>query len=148
MSSTHDLPLESQVGRARVRIQAVCDVDMIVPRSRATIRNRAEPVRAAVESAWDFVFDLGLSLRGDSAREERLRRRLEERPDDPEAAAELGGLLLKRQDYADAGRWLRAAYNGRDALPDGGRRVRMQLRELARRLAQRGHPSADDPPNG
>jgi hypothetical protein len=101
VSSTHDLPLESQVGRARVRIQAVCDVDMIVPRSRATIRNRAEPVRAAVESAWDFVFDLGLSLRGDSAREERLRRRLEERPDDPEAAAELGGLLLKRQDYAD-----------------------------------------------
>jgi hypothetical protein len=142
------LPLEGQGGRARVRIQAVCDVDMIVPRSRATIRNRAEPVPAAVESAWDFVFDLGLSLRGNSAREERLRRRLEERPDDPEAAAELGGLLLKRQDYADAGRWLRAAYNGRDALPDGGRRVRMQLRELGRRLAQRGHPPADDPSSG
>jgi hypothetical protein len=37
---------------------------------------------------------------------------------------------------------LRVAYNARETLPDGGRRVRMQLRELARRLAQRGIDSA------
>jgi len=139
------LPLEGAADRVRLRIQTVSELDMIVPRSRAAVRNRAEDrTAAAAESVWDVVFDLGLALRGDAAREERLRRRLEEVPDDAAAAAELGALALKQQDFAAAGRWLRAAYNGRERLPDGGRRVRMQLRELARRLAQRGHEVAAD----
>lgn len=141
------LPLEAAADKLRLRIQTVSELDMIVPRSRAAVRNRAEDrTAAAAESVWDVVFDLGLALRGDAAREERLRRRLEEAPDDAAAAAELGALALKQQDFAVAGRWLRAAYNGRERLPDGGRRVRMQLRELARRLAQRGHEAAADPP--
>ena len=139
------LPLEGAADKVRLRIQTVSELDMIVPRSRAAVRNRAEDrTAAAAESVWDVVFDLGLALRGDAAWEERLRRRLEEVPDDAAAAAELGALALKQQDFAAAGRWLRAAYNGRERLPDGGRRVRMQLRELARRLAQRGHEVAAD----
>jgi hypothetical protein len=87
------------------------------------------------------TIDGPLAATGDK---ERLRLRLEQAPADATAAAALGALLLKRQDHAEAGRWLRAAYNGRDTLPDGGRRVLMQLRELSRRLAQRGHEGAGE----
>lgn len=133
------LPLDAEPGKVGVRLQTVRDVDMILPRARAAVRHRASelPPAGEPESTWDFVFDLGTLIRrrgDDDADETRLRESLERNPDDAAAAARLGGLLLKKQDYPGAGRWLRAAYNGRDALPDEGRRVRMQLRELARRL--------------
>jgi hypothetical protein len=136
-----------------VRLQTVRDVDMILPRSRAAVRHRASerPPDDEPESMWDFVFDLGTRIGrggGDDADEARLHATLERTPDDASAAARLGGLLLQKQDYAAAGRWLRAAYNGREALPDGGRRVRMQLRELARRLAATGgRPAVSSPPH-
>jgi hypothetical protein len=132
-------------GRMRLRLQTVRDLDMIVPRSRSAVRHRAEQAADTGESMWDVVFDLGTLVRRGGDEEDveaRLRRELEQDPPPPAAAARLGGLLLKKQDYAEAGRWLRAAYQARDTLPDGGRRVRMQLRELARRLAQR----AAEPP--
>ncbi|MFM8893679.1 MAG: hypothetical protein ACKOTB_19070 [Planctomycetia bacterium] len=138
------LAVEAGGDRVRLRLQTVCDLDMIVPRARATIRNRAEQAAdVGAESIWDLVFDMGRAVRvgGDEADEERLRARLAEAPDDPHASAALGSLLLRRQDLSESGRWLRTAYNGRDSLPDGGRRVRMQLRELARRMSQRGHES-------
>ncbi|MFM7205674.1 MAG: hypothetical protein ACKO4T_03245 [Planctomycetaceae bacterium] len=128
-------------GRTRLHLQTACDVDMIVPRSRSTVRHRAEHAAdGEPESNWDVVFDLGTLIRrrsDDDETEARLRRNLEQDATAAPAAAALGALLLKRQEFAEAGRWLRVAYNGRDTLPDGGRRVRMQLRELARRLAQR-----------
>lgn len=135
-------------GRVRLRLETVRDLDMIVPRSRSAVRHRAERAAAADEgeSVWDVVFDLGTLVRRDSDEAEaetRLRRELEQNPPPPAAAARLGALLLKRQDFAEAGRWLRVAYQARDTLPDGGRRVRMQLRELAQRLAQR----AAEPPH-
>jgi lipopolysaccharide biosynthesis regulator YciM len=145
------LPLDAEAGRVGVRLQTVRDVDMILPRARAAVRHRASelPPTAEPESTWDFVFDLGTLIRrrGDAdADETRLREALEKNPDDAAAAARLGGLLLKKQDYTAAGRWLRAAYNGRAALPDDGRRVRMQLRELARRLAALGGRHVGGPP--
>jgi len=136
-----DVPLVATAGKPRLRIQAVRDLDMIVPRSRAAVRNRAERDGGEPgDSLWDMVFDLGMAIRGgtNAEQEERLRLRLEQEPTDAAAAAALGAMLLKGQDHAEAGRWLRAAYNGRDTLPDGGKRVLMQLRELSRRLAQRG----------
>jgi hypothetical protein len=142
-------------GRVRLRLQTVRDLDMIVPRSRATVRHRAERAGdGEAESAWDVVFDLGTLIRrraDDEQTEARLRRELDQDPAAAAAAAALGAMLLKRQDFAEAGRWLRVAYNGRDSLPDGGRRVRMQLRELARRLAQRGAEPPlplPEPPHG
>jgi len=136
---TITLPTDAGDGKMRLRIQTICDLDIIVPRARASIRHRAEQAAAALqESTWDRVFDLGFAIRGrDEEREISLRQRLAELPDDPQAAAGLGALLLERQECTEAGRWLRTAYNKRDALPDGGRRVRMQLRELARRIAQK-----------
>jgi len=142
--SAIDLRVEPGSHRVRLRLQTVCDLDMIVPRSRATVRNRAEQTaETGAESIWDLVFDPGRAVRagGDEAGEQRLRARLAEVPDDPHASAALGSLLLRRQDLSESGRWLRTAYNGRESLPDGGRRVRMQLRELARRLSQRGQES-------
>lgn len=137
-------------GRTRLRLQTVRDLDMIVPRSRSTVRHRAERPGdgAEPESMWDVVFDLGTLIHrgGDDDAEARLRHELKQEPTAAAAAAALGAMLLKRQDFAEAGRWLRVAYNGRDALPDGGRRVRMQLRELARRLAQRGAELPLPPP--
>jgi hypothetical protein len=139
---TITLPTDAGDGKVRLRIQTICDLDIIVPRARASIRHRAEQAGTLQESTWDSVFDLGFAIRGrdrdrDEEREIRLRQQLAELPDDPQAAAGLGALLLERQEYTEAGRWLRTAYNKRDALPDGGRRVRMQLRELARRIAQK-----------
>lgn len=136
------LPLAADAADARVRlrIQFARQVDMIVPRSGSAIRHRAEQRDTPdEESLWDLVFDLGLGLGrgGDERQEERLRERLAAEPADADAAAALGAILLKRQDFAEAGRWLRAAYNGRESLPDGGRRVRMQLRELSRRIGHR-----------
>jgi hypothetical protein len=96
---------------------------------------------ASINAAWATIQELG-PFSGDvwpyvARTTDSLRQRLAESPDDPQAAAGLGALLLKRQECTEAGRWLRAAYNKRDDLPDGGRRVRMQLRELSRRVAQR-----------
>lgn len=144
------LPL-ADVGRIGLRLEMIRDVDIIVPRSRSTIRHRTEPPGGAAEpeSAWDIVFDLGtlLGRRADDEQVEAdLRRLVEQDPGDAAAAARLGAMLLKRQDHTGAGRWLRAAYNLRDTLPDGGRRVRMQLRELSRRVAQRAaEPAAMTP---
>lgn len=146
---TVSLALGGEAGKVRLRLEAARDVDMIVPRSRSAVRNRAEQGGGELEpeSAWDLVFDLGTLVRprGDeAAAEKRLRAELEGDPSAAAAAARLGGMLLKRQELAEAGRWLRVAYNGRETLPDGGRRVRMQLRELARRHAQRSAgPPAD-----
>lgn len=130
------LPIEAPDGKLLLRIQTICDLDIIVPRARGSIRYCAEQANSSTqESKWDTVFDLGITLRSrDAERETALRERLAETPDDPRAAATLGALLLERGECTEAGRWLRTAYNGRDALPDGGRRVRMQLRELARKL--------------
>jgi len=147
-ASTIDVPLAATGDKTRLRIQTIRDLDMIVPRSRAAVRHRAEQnPDTAGDSLWDLVFDLGLAIRGgvNGEQEEQLRQRLEQDPGDTAAAAALGAILLKRQDHAEAGRWLRAAYNARDRLPDGGRRVLMQLRELSRRLAQREHDDAADP---
>ena len=146
---TIDVPLAATGDKTRLRIQTIRDLDMIVPRSRAAVRNRAErDGDAGGESLWDVVFDLGMAIRGgtNAEQEERLRLRLEQDPADATAAAALGAVLLKRQDDAEAGRWLRAAYNARGSLPDGGRRVLMQLRELSRRLSQRGHDGAGERP--
>ena len=142
------LPLGEDTERVRLNMETMRDVDMLVPRSRSAVRHRAEKVDAAVEpeSAWDLVFDLGTLVRrreGADVLEGRLREELEGNPKAVAAAAQLGSLLLKRQELAEAGRWLRVAYNARDTLPDGGRRVRMQLRELARRHALRFAGSPD-----
>jgi len=144
------LPLGGDAGKVRLRLETARDVDLVVPRSRSAVRHRAERAAADAEpeSAWDLVFDLGTLVRRRDDEEALVRRLRDELAAGPSAAtaARLGGLLLKRQELAEAGQWLRVAYNGRETLPDAGRRVRMQLRELARRVAQRSAgPPAEEP---
>jgi tetratricopeptide (TPR) repeat protein len=132
---------------ARVHVQTARELDIIVPRSRCVVRHRAEKPasRDIGEYVWDVVFDLGTLIRRDGPNESleaRLRKDLADDPGDATAAANLGAVLIKKREFPEAEKWLRAALRFENRLPDGGRRVRMQLRELARRVAQRqGGPS-------
>ena len=59
------------------------------------------------------------------------------------AAANLGGLLLQGDNLIEAEKWLRHASEIGYSLPDGGRRARMGLREVERRLREEGDRWAD-----
>ena len=59
------------------------------------------------------------------------------------AAANLGALLLQSDNLIEAEKWLRHASEIGDSLPDGGRRARMGLREVERRLRGDGDRWAD-----
>ncbi|NLE77096.1 MAG: hypothetical protein GX605_10160 [Chloroflexi bacterium] len=101
-----------------------------------------QPLRGSVRRG----VDLGVALSGErqpEVREGRLRDELAQNPKNALAAANLAGLLMQRQEYPEAERWLRLALSLDDSLPDNGRRARMQLRELQRRAAQRAGAAAD-----
>jgi hypothetical protein len=113
-------------------------LDLIVPRTRCAIRHKAEISRQGDlgDTLTDIIFDLGVAFSADhrrDAREARLRETLVQNPKDAAAAAGLAGLLIQKQGYDEAEKWLRMALDLEESLPDGGRRARMQLRELERR---------------
>jgi tetratricopeptide (TPR) repeat protein len=123
---------------AQLSFRTVHEVDMIVPRSRAMIRHRAENFETTTmkETMMDFIFDVGVVFSSDKkleAQERKLREMLEIDPDDAVAAANLGALLIKKQEYTEAEKWLRLALKDRYALVDNGRRIEMELRELERK---------------
>lgn len=129
-----DLPVEEEIKGAELRLQVVRELDMIVPRSRCIIRHRAAPLDDS--RLPDIVFDLGVMLRSgdrEEAREKRLRTQLDHDPNNALAAANLGALLIQRQEFDEAEHWLRQALDLRGSLPDRGRRAEMQMRELKRR---------------
>jgi hypothetical protein len=126
---------------ASLQIKIIRELDMIVPRSRAVVRHRAGLFKTTFVP--DIIFDLGILLHwGDriTARETRLRRQLERNPNNALAAANLGGLMIKQGKYGEAEKWLSHAVELRESLPDGGRRVQMELRELERRRQERMAP--------
>jgi hypothetical protein len=91
------------------------------------------------------VFDVGKIFNPDEARtpqETRLRQELTRNPNDALAAANLGFLLIQKDELPEAERWLRTAQRLEYSLPDGGRRLRMELREIDRRKAGRYMPGA------
>jgi tetratricopeptide (TPR) repeat protein len=109
------------------------------------VRHRAE--RFKPELLTDIIFDVGFLLspeRREDKMEERLRRRLKDAPWDGLAAANLATILLKKQEFEEARRWLRQALRVRYSLPDNGRRAEMELRELNRRTSS--HKSSVTPP--
>jgi hypothetical protein len=131
---------DSVVEDARLNLRVVHELDMIVPRSRCVVRHRAEHFKPQelTDLIVDIVFDVGrkLSSSADSGRDNReaqLRQELRGQPKDALAAASLGALLMQRDDLAEAEKWLRQALLVEYSLPDGGRRARMQLREIERR---------------
>ncbi len=123
---------------ANLVLRTVNEVDMIVPRSRATIRHRAEHLQEETmkEIMLDVIFDVGTIFSEDKrldGQEERLREALELDPVDALSAANLGSVLIKKQELEEAEKWLKMALKSAYALPDGGRRARMDLRELERK---------------
>jgi hypothetical protein len=125
---------------AQLNLRVVRELDLIVPRTRCVIRHKAETSRSESlgDTLTDMIFDLGVAFSGDhrrDAREVRLRETLVQNPKDAAAAASLAGLLIQKQTYDEAEKWLRLALSMEESLPDGGRRARMQLREMERRAA-------------
>lgn len=136
-----------KANEARLHVQIVRELDMIVPRSRAVVRHRAETGDGETlgNLLFDMVFDVGKLLGSEDKatdQETRLRQELRREPDNALAAANLGCLLIQRDELAEAERWLRQALRAEYSLPDGGRRVRMELRELERRQLERRHRPA------
>jgi hypothetical protein len=129
---------------AHLNFRTVQEVDMVVPRSRAVIRHRAEHFKEETmkEIMYDVIFDVGVVFSADKklvAHEERLRALLELDPEDVLSAANLGTILIQRGEYVEAEKWLKLALASDYLLPDGGRRARMELRELERRQAVPGN---------
>ena len=129
-------------------VQAVQELDMIVPRSRCVVRHRAESAKPEklADLVMDIVFDVGKVFSRDdtlAARETRLRDELRHDPMNALAAANLGAILLQGDNLIEAEKWLRRASEIGDSLPDGGRRARMSLREVERRLRGDGDRWAD-----
>ena len=125
-------------GPVKVHLRVVTELDIIVPRNRCVVRHRAEHYKpgALTEAIFDMVFDVGRLFAegaGRDTREARLRQELRRNPLDALAAANLGFLLMQKDELAEAEKWLRQAECMELSLPDGGRRVRMQLREIDRR---------------
>jgi hypothetical protein len=141
-------PKTQSLGNARLHIQLVRELDMILPRNRCVVRHRAESVEAEKLSdlIMDIVFDVGQVFSASSVRESRetrLREDLEQDPMNALAAANLGSLLLQAGNLIEAEKWLQRASAIGYSLPDGGRRVRMELREVERRLREGGDRWAD-----
>jgi tetratricopeptide (TPR) repeat protein len=133
---------EEPIG-AQLSMRVVRELDLIVPRTRCVVRHKAETARGQSlgDTLSDIIFDLGVAFSEDRRREAaeaRLRETLVRNPKDADAAAGLAGLLIQKQAYGEAEKWLSLALSMAESLPDGGRRARMQLRELQRRSARRG----------
>lgn len=126
-----------------LHIQVVRELDMILPRSRCVLRHHAEHYRpdSLPAALVDMVFDVGFALARDKRldlREQRLRQQLVHKPDDALALANLGAVLLQERELDEAEQVMHAALKLASQLPDNGKRVRMQLRELQRHRAADG----------
>ncbi len=124
--------------RAELHMRVPRELDMIVPRSRCVVRHRAEFYQpaAVTDVIFDVIFDLGTALANNSlreAREQRLRAELTRNPHNALAAANLAAILIQKEEYGEAEKWLHLALAAEESLPDRGRRLRMELRELIRR---------------
>jgi hypothetical protein len=129
----------------KLHVQVVRELDMILPRNRCLVRHRAENLKKddLPRAVLDFVFDVGRRIEDNerpSQREALLRQELRRNPKDALAAANLGFLLIQKDELAEAEKWLRQSLLTEYSLPDSGRRVRMELREIERRRLSFGEP--------
>ena len=135
-----DLSVSSTGDDAKLNLRVAHELDILVPRSRCVVRHRAEHYQPEqlTDMIVDIVFDVGKHFSGNNGdgrdnHEARLRQQLREDPMNGIAAANLGYLLIQKDDLGEADKWLRRALEVQYSLPDGGRRARMQLREIERR---------------
>ena len=142
--------LESSAGLPICIVQAVQELDMIVPRNRCVVRHRAESAKPEKLSdlVMDIVFDVGQGLLSrrlrSRVRETRLRDELQHDPMNALAAANLGALLLQSDNLIEAEKWLRRASEHRlIRCLMAAVACRMELREVERRLREDGDRWAD-----
>ena len=135
-----ELSVSSTADDAKLNLRIAHELDILVPRNRCVVRHRAERYQPEqlTDIIVDIVFDVGRHLVGNggngvSTQEPRLRQQLREDPMNGVAAAGLGFLLMQKDELGEAEKWLRRALDVEYSLPDGGRRARMQLREIERR---------------
>jgi hypothetical protein len=139
---TIELNVDSAANDAKLSLRVAHELDMIVPRTRCVVRHLAEHYHPEqlTDIIVDIVFDVGRHFAGDGEnghdnQAARLQQQLREDPNNAVAAANLGYLLIQKDDLGEAEKWLRRALQVQYSLPDGGRRARMQLREIERRRA-------------
>ncbi len=123
--------------QAILHARIVRELDMIVPRSRAVVRHRAEV--SQTHKLTDIIFDVGVRLPWsdkDDRMMAKLHRKLEENPMDVCSMAVLGRILLENGEFDEAEDWLTKAYAMRFSLPDNGRSVSLHLQEIARHRAR------------
>jgi hypothetical protein len=127
------LPVDGRSDEIELHLRVASRLDVIVPRSHALIRHRAERYMP------DTIFDIGRALvrrEGDEMEIDQLRQVLRYAPEDAIAAAKLGELLFRHGHLAEAGKWLAVAQQWCFLLPDRGNRVAQNLRMLQRRIEQ------------
>lgn len=128
-----ELHVDSILVDITIDLRVASRLDMIVPRSHALIRHRAE------RYIQETIFDIGLSLvrrDGDDKEIERLQQVLRYSPHNAATAARLGELMISRGDLGQAHKWLLQALDHRRHLPDNGNRVAQHLRYVERRVRE------------
>ena len=134
---------EGRWDQGRLQVQVIRELDMVVPRRRCTVRHEADRYQPETlsQAVFDIIFDIGIGLSQDKrleAREARLRDGLVHNTNDAIAAVNLASLLIQKQEYGEAEKWLRLALSLEESLPDFGRRARMQMREIQRHCSAAG----------
>ncbi len=124
--------LDGDLEQVRVKVVMAQRFDLVLPRRAALVRHRAQRYHPR------DVFGSPLVLRSrpqDESAEQETRKRLEERPDDAEAALQLGIYLLGRDELGEAGRYFQTAISQKDGLADDGALADLLL-EIVRRQQQ------------
>jgi len=120
--------------QAVLHARLIRELDMVIPRTRAIIRHRAEIDNHA--KLTDIIFDIGMRLPlgdGNEHKIAELQAKLQKNPNDACTMSVLGSLFLQQKDMEKAEALLSKAYEMRFSLPDNGRGVMLHLKELQRR---------------
>ncbi len=123
--------------QAILHARIVRELDMIVPRTQAVVRHRAEVNQG--QKLTDIIFDVGVRLPWsdkDDRMMAKLYAKLEDNAMDVCSMTVLGRILLENGEYDEAEDWLNKAYSMRFSLPDNGRSVSLHLQEIARYRAR------------
>ncbi len=111
------------------------EADMLLPRRRAIVRLAAQ--LPGPLAAMDAALALQPS-REQEAEEQRLRRELQQHPQNAPAAVALARLLAQRGELAEAEEFYQQALAHARNLPDQGDRARLELDQLRIRRAEEG----------
>jgi len=124
-----------QRGASILHARVIREADLLLPRGRAVVRQASQlPGQLA-------AMDMSLALkpsREQEAEEQRLRRELQQHPQNAPAAVALARVLAQRGALTEAERFYQQALDHARSLPDQGERARLELDHLRIRQAEEG----------